>query len=207
MYIKNDLKDLYNILFTLYGAQGWWPTLKKGYHLNDYSFPNTQNEVFEVCIGAILTQNVSWKNVEKTLKNLKELNSLTPKNLLALEEEKLKAAIKPAGYFNQKAKKLKFFTEFFLSLNGRTPGREELLSLWGIGKETADSMLLYAFKVPTFVVDTYTKRLCLNFNLIKENEEYDAIKELFEKSIKPDLKVYQEFHALIVEHAKSKKGL
>ena len=207
MYIKNDLKDLYNILFTLYGPQGWWPTLKKGYHLNDYSLPNTQNEVFEVCIGAILTQNVSWKNVEKTLKNLKELNSLTPKNLLALEEEKLKAAIKPAGYFNQKAKKLKFFTEFFLSLNGRTPGREELLSLWGIGKETADSMLLYAFKVPTFVVDTYTKRLCLNFNLIKENEEYDAIKELFEKSIKPDLKVYQEFHALIVEHAKSKKGL
>ena len=94
------------------------------------------------------------------------------------------------------------FTEFYITLNDRTPTREELLSIWGIGKETADSILLYAFKIPTFVIDAYTRRIFSNLGLIEKNAEYDKIKSLFENNLKLNLIVYQEYHALIVEHAK-----
>ncbi|MBI4447845.1 endonuclease III domain-containing protein, partial [Candidatus Woesearchaeota archaeon] len=193
---------------------GWWPLLGckgenptktgivKGYHPKDYSYPKTKNQKFEICIGAIATQNTSWVQAEKALLNLKMLNALNPECMDSLDIEKLKTALKPAGYFNQKAKKVKLFTKFYLSLKGRTPTREELLSVWGVGKETADSMLLYAFKVQTFVIDAYTRRIFSNLKLIKKEEEYDAIKSLFEKNLPNDLALYQEYHALIVEHAK-----
>lgn len=151
---------------------------------------------------ATLTQNTSWPSVEKALINLKKLNSINPKKLLSFNEEKLKDAIKPAGYFNQKAKKLKIFSEFYISLNGKTPSREELLKVWGIGPETADSMLLYAYNVPTFVVDAYTKRIFSRLGFVKKEEEYGLVKLFFEKNMKKDFKIYQEVHALIVEHAK-----
>ena len=150
----------------------------------------------------ILTQNTAWPNVEKALLNLKKLNAINPIKILSLDEEKLKNAIKPAGYFNQKAKKLKIFSEFYISLKGKTPKREELLKVWGIGPETADSILLYAYPVPVFVVDAYTKRIFSRIGLIKENATYDEIQKYFYKNLKSDYKIFNEYHALIVEHAK-----
>lgn len=211
---KNIFKEIYETLYTMYGPQGWWPLLDidginptktgsiKGYHPNDYSYPKTKNQCFEICIGAILTQNTSWPSVEKSLLNLKELIDITPENVLKLDIDKLKEAIKPSGYYNQKSERLKIFSEFFINCKS-TPTRDELLKVKGIGNETADSMLLYAFNVPSFVIDAYTKRMLLNLNLISENAKYDEIKELFETNIEKNLEIYQEYHALIVEHAKN----
>ncbi len=207
---------IYNILFKEYGAQGWWPlldlgevTYRKGsknyggYHPGNYEFPKTTNHVYEVCIGALLTQNAGWVNAEKALINLKNLKGITPTTILNIDEDQLKEAIKPARYYNQKARRLKEFTKFFLTLNNRIPIREELLNIWGIGRETADSMLLYAFKVPTFVVDAYTKRLFARLGFLYEDLDYDEIKGFFESALDKDLALYQEYHALIVEHAKN----
>ncbi|MBU4493240.1 MAG: endonuclease III domain-containing protein [Nanoarchaeota archaeon] len=210
----NNIYQIYNMLLKLYGPQGWWPLLGckgtnptktgaiKGYHPKDYSHPKNNNQRFEICIGAILTQNTSWPQVEKALLNLKGLNALNPKEMKNLKLEKLKKAIKPAGYFNQKAKKLKIFAEFYINLKGKTPTRDELLGLWGIGHETADSILLYAFKVPEFVVDAYTRRVFANLGFIGQKAKYNEIKKLFESNLPKNLRIYQEYHALIVEHAK-----
>ena len=214
--IENNqiMDDIYNKLLKSYGPQGWWPLLDvkgvnptktgsiNGYHPGDYSHPKNEKEKFEICIGAILTQNTSWPNVEKALINLKKLNAIDPKKILSINEDKLKEAIKPAGYFNQKAKKLKVFSEFFINLNEKTPSRNELLSVWGVGPETADSILLYAYKMPSFVVDAYTKRIFSRIGEIKKDEDYDKVKSVFEKNLKKDFKIYQEYHALVVEHAK-----
>ena len=211
--MRNRIKEIYRTLYSLYGPQGWWPLLDckgvnptktgslRGYHPLDYTLPRTRGQVFEICVGAILTQNTAWPNVERALRNLKAAGALKPDALLRLEEPRLKEAIRPAGYFNQKARKVRIFTEFFLSRR-RAPSREELLALWGIGKETADSMLLYAFKIPTFVVDAYTRRVLANLGMIRGGEEYDEVKRIFEGRLEPDLAVYQEYHALLVEHAK-----
>ncbi len=210
----NKIYQIYNMLLKLYGPQGWWPLLNckginptktgaiKGYHPNDYFYPKNSKQRFEICIGAILTQNTSWPQVEKALLNLKELKALTSEAIKKLNLEKLKQAIKPAGYFNQKAKKLKIFAEFYINLKGKTPTRDELLNVWGIGPETADSILLYAFKVPEFVVDAYTKRVFSHLGIINKTATYNKIKEIFENNLPKNLKIYQEYHALIVEHAK-----
>ncbi|MFA6048736.1 MAG: endonuclease III domain-containing protein [Candidatus Micrarchaeia archaeon] len=208
------LENFYEKLYRAYGPQGWWPLLGykgtnptktgsvKGYHPGDYSIPRSGGERFEICVGAILTQNTSWVQVEKALQNLKKLGALSPGKILQTNRAKLAGAIRPAGYFNQKAKKLKIFSEFYLKLGSRAPSREELLSVWGVGPETADSMLLYAFKVPTFVVDAYTKRILGRMGLVGKNAPYGEVKALFEKNLPPNLEKYQEFHALLVEHAK-----
>lgn len=208
------MKKIYKRLLKEYGPQGWWPLIDvngtnptktgsvKGYHPGDYSYPQNRHEQFEICVGAILTQNTSWLNVEKALLNLHTGNALNPKKILTLENSSIGDAIKSAGYFNQKAKKLKIFSEFYLKLNGKIPTRAELLALWGIGPETADSILLYAYNVPSFVVDTYTRRILTNLGLIEENATYDEIKELFEKDLEKSYIIYQEYHALLVEHAK-----
>ena len=207
------IEKIYSLLFEMYGPQGWWPLMDykginptktgsfRGYHPNDYELPSTPEQTYEVCCGAILTQNVGWANVEKALINLKRLKALCPDEVIRLDDTRLAEVIRPAGYFNQKARKLKEFTRFFLSLTD-IPKREELLGIWGIGPETADSILLYAYKVPTFVVDAYTRRIFVNIGLITERANYDEVKGLFEKNLKRDLIVYQEYHALLVEHAK-----
>lgn len=174
----------------------------RGYHPGNYSYPKNIKQKFEICVGAILTQNTAWGNVEKALMNLKSAGLLSAMQLMELKLEKLKALIRPSGYFNQKAGYLKNFTVFFISLNGRTPNRKELLHCKGIGYETADSMLLYAYSRPEFVVDVYTRRIFSSLGIISEKEEYHAIKELFESAVIKDVKTYQEYHALIVEHAK-----
>lgn len=208
----NQIQQLYNKLFKKYGFQGWWPLLDcegcnptktgsiKGYHPGDYSYPKNEKQKFEVCIGALLTQNTSWIQTEKALLNLKKEKALNAESIKKINLKKLKKAIKPAGYFNQKAKKLKIFSDFFINLNGKTPSREELLDVWGIGPETADSILLYAYKFPSFVIDAYTKRIM--FSLGYKENSYDELKELFEKNLEKDYKLYQEFHALIVEDIK-----
>uniref|UniRef100_A9A6E0 HhH-GPD family protein n=1 Tax=Methanococcus maripaludis (strain C6 / ATCC BAA-1332) TaxID=444158 RepID=A9A6E0_METM6 len=214
MDYKEIFQKIYDHLLELYGPQGWWPLLDvdgcnptktgsvNGYHPNNYEYPKTKNQCFEICIGAILTQNTSWPSVEKSLKNLRNLIEITPENIINLDIELLKEAIKPSGYYNQKSERLKGFSKYFIELTD-TPSREELLKLKGVGPETADSMLLYAFKVPSFVVDAYTKRMLFNLNLIENNEKYDKIKELFEENIPKNLEIYQEYHAILVEHAKN----
>ncbi|MEM0231268.1 MAG: endonuclease III domain-containing protein [Candidatus Woesearchaeota archaeon] len=207
----NEFLEVYKQLLKDYGPQGWWPLLsaadkksasKVGYHPGDYSFPTRESDIFEICVGAILTQNTSWKNVEKAILNLKRLGALNPEKILRLKEYKIASAIRPAGYFNQKARKLIEFSRFFIKLRGRIPSRDELLSVWGVGKETADSILLYAYKQRIFVVDAYTRRIFSRLGLISQNAEYDEVREKFESCLPKKFEVYQEFHALIVEHAK-----
>ncbi len=210
----HQLTKIYRDLMKLYGPQGWWPLLDyqgtnptktgsvTGYHVGDYSYPKTEDQRFEICVGAILTQNTSWVSVEKALRGLQKINALTPKKLLALPSEEIKAAIRPAGYFNQKEKKLRIFASWYATRKNTVPSRDELLALWGIGPETADSMLLYAFNVPAFVVDAYTKRIFAPQGFFLPHASYDEIKLIFERALPKNIIIYQEYHALIVEHAK-----
>ncbi len=211
------LRALYRRLLNRYGPQGWWPLLGlhgrhgtnptktgsvEGYHPGDYSYPRTDRQRFEICIGAILTQNTGWPNAEKALRNLDGAGLLDAERMLAATEEELRKLIRPAGYYNQKARKLKALAAFYILLGGRTPSREELLALWGVGPETADSILLYAYHLPEFVVDAYTRRVLAAEGLATGKETYDEVKALCVKGLLQDVAVYQEFHALLVERAK-----
>jgi len=180
-------------LLKKHGPQGWWPVKGNNYP-GDYSRPRNKAEQFEICIGTILTQNTSWKNADKTLQDLRRKKLLTPSAIINTPLNQLAKVIKSSGYYNQKAKKLKIFARFYVKT--RKPSRGQLLELWGIGEETADSILLYAYKQPEFVVDAYTKRL------FKLDKSYTEIKEIFEKSLPRDYKIYNEYHALIVREGK-----
>ena len=191
-------------MISLDGCKGENPTKTgsiRGYHPEDYNYPKNKNERFEIILGTLLTQNTSWVNVEKALLNLKELSGLHAEGILKLEDASLKEAIKPAGYFNQKAARAKILAEWFIDLEN-TPTRDELLALHGVGEETADSILLYAFQEPSFVVDAYTRRIFSNLGLIKGDEKYIEIKNLIESHLEKDFELFQEYHALLVEHAK-----
>ncbi len=197
--VKEKLLKIYNNLLKKHSHQGWWP-IKGKYHPKSYDCPKDEGEAFEIAVGAILTQNTSWKNVEKVLQNLQNKDLLNPTKINKIEEDKLAQLIKSSGYFNQKAKKLKEFCKFYTN-NKEIPTREQLLSIWGIGKETADSILLYSYKKPVFVVDAYTKRLfnkILNINF----KNYDEWQNFFHKALPKDYKLFNEFHALIVEEGK-----
>ncbi len=203
------VKQVYYRLYTIYGPQGWWPLLKHGgYHAKDYALPKSDDEIFEVCLGAILTQNTTFTSVVKSLKNLEELGALSVDGIKKLPIDVLKNAIRPSGYYNQKSHYILEFAEFFESLKG-IPNREALLRVVGIGEETADSILLYAYKQEQFVVDTYTKRIFCHLGIIDEKSSYKDVKSLVEETFTKYLKdeselyvVYQEFHALLVAHAK-----
>lgn len=205
----NKIYNIYELLYDNYGPQGWWPITGYGYHKLDYTFPRDKREIFEVCLGSILTQNTTFKSVVKSLQNLHAKNALSAKALEEMDINELKEAIKPSGYFNQKARYILEFIKFYNSLDGTVPTREALLKIVGIGEETADSMLLYGYNQLEFKVDAYTKRLLLELGLIDEKTRYAEIKNIMEGSIKECVKdetkrlmVYQEFHALIVEHGK-----
>ena len=205
---------LYQLLFDKYGPQGWWPIIsdkpmhQNAYHPGDYSFPRNRLERFEICLGAILTQNTTFTSVVKALDNLKALDALSPEGIGALDEGSLKQAIRPAGYFNQKAKYILSFHSFFEALNGKVPARKALLDVHGVGEETADSILLYAYGQPEFVVDAYTKRILSVLGFIGEKTKYKEVKALMKKDLESfvseeeRVKVYQEYHALLVAHAK-----
>lgn len=211
---KNKVTTIYSKLYNLYGPQGWWPLIRldsinpnktgaiRGYHPGNYDLPKDRNDVYEVILGAILTQNTSWLQAERALLNLKQLNAIVPKKLLGLDDERLKLAIRCAGFLNQKSIYLREISRFFIELDGEIPTRKELLGVKGVGNETADSILLYAYKQPQFVVDTYTKRIFSHLGLVNENIKYMKLKELFESNLPPETSIYNEYHALIVEHAK-----
>jgi endonuclease-3 related protein len=191
----------------IYGDQGWWPLVDVGYHKGKYGYPRTKDEIFEISLGVILTQNTTFKNVEKSLKNLHAIDALKYEIIQKMPLEKLKEAIKPSGYFNQKSGYILNFIEFFKECD--IPSRDELLAIKGIGQESADSILLYGYNQPHFVVDTYTKRMFVEFGLLSKDAKYSEIQKFLVKEINKEVKekkelvkIYQEFHALIVEHAK-----
>ena len=203
---------LYQVLFERYGKQNWWP-MDTDYHKKNNSDPR-----FEIIIGAILTQNTAWSNVEKALENLKEQKILDIKKISHIEITRLQQLIRPSGFFNQKADRIQNIASYlhdnyqnnldiFFNREAQTI-RKELLSLKGIGPETADSILLYAGNMPIFVVDAYTKRLCKRIAL-NTKTNYDDIQNYFEEDLKNNyskeeiVQIYNELHALIVEIAKN----
>jgi endonuclease-3 related protein len=218
MISMKNIEEIYYVLLNRYSYQGWWPLINfkgknpdktgsvSGYHPKDYSFPRNQEEQVEIILGAILTQNTSWTGVEKALININQLDvDFDP--ILILEtmennEESFKEAIKPTGYFNQKFTYIKNVLEFYIDLNGAIPSRKELLKVKGVGDETADSILLYGYKQEEFVVDAYTKRIFSYLGYIDIKDKYIKVKELFEENLDNNYEVYQEYHGLIVEHAK-----
>ncbi len=190
------LREYYDALFAAHGPQHWWPGCTP----------------FEVIVGAILTQNTSWSNVEPAIENLRREKLLTPRAIASVSLTRLARLIRSSGYFRQKAKKLKAFVRFLraeyhgsLAEMFRTPTpalREELLAVHGIGPETADSILLYAGKHPVFVVDAYTRRILERHSLAEAKHSYEDLRQLFERSLSAGAALYNEFHALIVHTGK-----
>ena len=148
----NEIKEIYNTLFINYGPQGWWPLSDIGYHPGKYFIIKTHKQIFEVYVGAILTQANSWTNVEKAIFNLKKNNLLNPKAIIQSDSRIIKHAISNLSYYNQKYERLVDISKFYLTLKDRMPIRHELLSVKGIGKETADSILLYGHREPILLL-------------------------------------------------------
>ena len=196
MATRETLIQIYDRLFERYGPQHWWPG----------------ETPFEIVVGAILTQNTNWTNVEKAIANLKAADVLEPEALTRLEVESLAELIRPAGYFRVKARRLASFLsclrdEFGGRLENLARGdtdalRETLLAVNGIGPETADSILLYACHKPVFVVDAYTARIAVRHHLIEPPFGYDELQDLFQSNLPRDVQVYNEYHALIVRTGK-----
>ena len=190
------LSWIYRRLLRSLGPQGWWPAKSR----------------LEVCIGVILTQNTAWANVEKAIQRLKTDGPLTVKRLLGLSEKRLADLIRPAGYFNVKAKRLRALLTYLQTRYGgsldrlfRQEGkrlRSELLGVHGLGPESVDSILLYAGKKPFFVVDAYTQRILSRHGLLKEKASYEEAQELFVKNFSRDVRRFNEFHAFFVEVGK-----
>lgn len=212
--MSKHIAEIYQKLYQLYGPQGWWPLTShegaspdktgatEGYHPLNYDLPATRRGIYEVILGTILTQNTAWLQAHQAVLNLKELDALVPEKLLELNDETLKSAIRCAGFLNQKSVYLRAITKFFMNLDGQIPTRKELLQIKGVGNETADSILLYAYRQPEFVVDTYTRRIFSHQHMVDENISYLELKNLFQTSLPRDVPVYQEYHALLVGHAK-----
>lgn len=198
----NKLEQIYNILLDVYGSQKWWPTTLEGeLHPSYHGKKIDERQRFEIIAGAILTQNTAWKNVEKAIFNLNKNKLIDIDKIIKTSQKKLAELIKSAGYYNQKAERLKIVANFMKK--HENPTREQLLNVKGIGPETADSMLLYAFNKPFFVVDAYTKRIFSRIGLCDENAAYDELQELFHKNLKKDAKLFNEYHALLVELGKN----
>jgi endonuclease III related protein len=196
MSTKKNLQLIYHRLFDHYGPQYWWPA----------------EEPFEVIVGAILTQSTAWGNVEKAINNLKKRRVLNPITIRELPIEELASLIYPSGYYNAKARKLKAFVErlsegydnslqklFDLDI---AQLRSELLSIYGIGQETADSIILYAAQKPIFVIDAYTHRIMDRLGLHAGKTSYAALQSLFMGNLPQEEKIFNEYHALLVRLGK-----
>lgn len=190
--IGRTLLDVYQRLMACYGAQYWWPAL----------------EPFEVMVGAILTQSAAWSNVEKAITNLKQAGVLSPSALRQLSLTEVAALIRPCGYYNAKARKLKSLAHWLgqryednldkLFAQDMAPLREQLLSVYGIGEETADSIILYAAAKPIFVIDAYTRRILSRLGLAASHHSYGALQSLFRDNLPHDTRLFNEYHALLV---------
>lgn len=191
------LKEMYKRMYEALGPQGWWPG----------------ETPFEVCVGAILTQNTNWQNVERAIDNLKKRGLLSPQALYELPEGILAELIRPAGYYRVKARRLKNFIRFLVEdFEGDLAklfalpleeARQALLKVSGIGPETADSILLYAGEKPTFVIDAYTRRILLRHGLATEDMGYEDLREMFMRHLPEDPALYNEYHALLVAVGKN----
>lgn len=194
--MRRKLFTFYEKLYRYFGPQKWWPA----------------ESPFEVVVGAILTQNTNWGNVEKAIRNLKAKKVLNAQKLNQLSGKKLALLIRPSGFYNLKSKRLKEFLKFFFSNYGgkirkmaaadALSLRQALLAVKGIGRETADSILLYALNKPIFVVDAYTRRIFSRHKLIPEDATYDEIQSLFMRNLKNEVQLFNEYHALLVKLGK-----
>lgn len=213
--MSRNFFSIYSRLLAAYGPQGWWPLPSKagmrgfdarGYHRGSYDWPRSPRGRFEIVLGSILTQNTAWTNADMALQQLRRTATTTAPRVLLCPTGRLARLVRSSGYFNQKAKKLKAVAAVFSRPGALTPGsapsREELLALWGVGRETADSILLYAFAQPVFVVDAYTRRIFTRLGALTGNESYDEIQGVFHERLPRRAELYNELHALIVEHAK-----
>ncbi len=189
---RRALETLYRRLFEHYGPQHWWPA----------------ETPFEMMVGAVLTQNTAWINVQRAIENLRHAGLLLhPAAMAGLTAEQLAVHLRPTGYFNLKSKRLLALCRWLLALDdarGLTTEslREQLLSVHGIGPETADDILLYAYQRPVFVIDAYTRRLCSRLGLLDGELPYEAMRAIFEQALPPDVAMFNEYHALIDHHAK-----
>ena len=187
----NPIRKLFDILFDYYGPQKWWPC---------------QTGVrWEIVVGAILTQNTAWTNVEKAIGNLLAAKVMSPEKVLATSDDQLQELIRPAGFFKQKCSYLKAMAAFMLERESAFEQstavwalRKELLSVKGVGRETADSILLYAFNKPLFVIDAYTRRVAERHLLLDGTLHYDILQKNFMDALPSDVAIYNEYHALIV---------
>lgn len=192
--MKRRLLAVFRRLHGAHGPQSWWPGDTR----------------FEIMVGAVLTQNTAWTNVEKAIANLKAANALTPQAIANAPHRRLAAWLRPSGYFNVKARRLRAFCCWLVEQGGEhrlarlstDRLRAAMLGVHGIGPETADDILLYAFDRPVFVIDAYTRRLFHRLGVIDGGEPYEALRELFESRLDRDVPLFNEYHALIVAHAK-----
>jgi endonuclease-3 related protein len=195
--LRERLKGVYRCLWECYGPQHWWPG----------------DDTFEMIVGAILTQNTAWVNVEKALSNLREAGFLSPSALRRLPTEEIARLIRPSGYYNAKTQKLKDLVQHLGEKHGDSLDRlfspdidelrRELLSIYGIGEETADSIILYGARKPAFVIDAYTKRILGRLGLAPKNQSYSAYQSLFMENLAHEVKLFNEYHALLVRHGKT----
>jgi len=190
------LMRIFSSLYSFYGPQKWWPA----------------ETPFEVAIGAILTQNTNWSNVEKAIRNLKNKNLLNLEGLNNIPIKELSQLIKPSGYYNIKAKRIRAFLDFMVDNNyrsieglkklGTDSLRRKILSVYGIGPETADSILLYALEKPVFVIDAYTKRVLSRHGIMSMKSSYKDFQDLFHSELAHDFRLFNEYHALFVRVGK-----
>ncbi len=195
--LADRLRDIYDRLYAAYGPQHWWPG----------------GSPFEVVVGAILTQSAAWANVEKAIANLKAAQALSPQGLLRLPLDELARLVYPAGYYNAKARKLKAFAQMLFENHGGDLDalfglplpelRARLLATHGIGPETADSIALYAAHKPTFVIDAYTRRVFSRLGIEPAKGDYASWQALFMDALPGDVALFNEYHALIDQHAKA----
>jgi len=191
---RKVLGSIFDALYAGYGPQHWWPG----------------DTPFEVMVGAVLTQNTAWSNVERAIANLVTRDMLDPVKIVSARKDYLARRLRPSGYFNIKAGRLRHFCRWYLESGGypalrRIPTeklRQALLSVHGVGPETADDILLYAFRRPVFVIDAYTRRLFSRLGLITGDEPYETLRMMIEHALGPDVELFNEYHALIVQHAK-----
>lgn len=192
MVTRNHLLDIYGRLVDHFGPTHWWPG----------------DSPFEIAVGAILTQNTAWTNVERAIANLKREKLLTPRAILSAGDKDLHRVLKPSGYFRVKSVRLRSFCRYLVDRYGGSMARmakrplaelrPELLTVPGIGPETADDILLYACEKPVFVVDAYTRRILSRHGLVPPEIKYETLRGAFERNLEPDLRVFKEFHGLIV---------
>jgi endonuclease-3 related protein len=207
----NSIRNIYDVLLRSYGRQGWWPlTPKSGGRTRHHAGrPRTDKQRFEIMLGAILTQNTAWTNVEKALEQLHLAGLVDVYKMKRARQSKVAELVRSAGYFNQKSERLIILSRFLhrsgvgaLRKKDAPALREMFLGVKGVGPETADSIVLYAFEKPSFVIDAYTKRIFSRVGVCGAGVGYDELQSLFAGSLPCDVDLYKEYHALIVEHAK-----